>query len=237
MIGTKEKIEYGKQTIEFNLYQEERKTLTINVLPNSDIRIKAPLKNTKGEIIEKIKSKAKWITKQQKYFEQNYFKPAEKNYISGETHLYLGKQYRLKIASGDKNSIKLKNGYFFIEHLNDDKTVFKALLNNWYKKRAKEIFDERLNACYQKFLKYDIQKPDIKILKLKKRWGSYNKKNNTIIINIDCVKVSKACIDYILIHELCHCINYSHNKAFYEILETVCPDWKTTKSKLETIKI
>lgn len=233
MICSKEKIEYGKQVIEFNLYQEDRKTLSINILPNSDIKIKAPLNKNKNEILKKVQMKAKWINKQQKYFEQNYIEPIEKEYVSGETHLYLGRQYRLKVKKSDKNSIKLKNGYFFIESLNDNKIIIKSLLKNWYKKKAIKIYNERLNICYDKFKKFNIEKPDLKIRQLKKRWGSYNKNNNTIVLNSDCIKANKNCIDYIICHELCHCIYYSHDKMFYELLSKFCPEWQKTKEKLE----
>src|SRR5574344_819813 len=169
MICTKEKIEYGKQIIEFNLYQEDRTTLSINVLPNSDVKIKAPLKNNKNEIIKKVKNKAKWIIKQQKYFRENFIDNIEKEYVNGETHLYLGKQYRLKILNLNENSVKLKNGYFFISSLKDDKKVIKILLKKWYKNKAIEIFEKRLNICFEKFKKFEIKKPDLKIRQLKNR--------------------------------------------------------------------
>lgn len=230
MICSKEKIEYGNQVIEFNLYQEERNSLSINVLPNSDVKIKAPIIKNKDEILDKVKNKAKWIIKQQKYFEQIFIEENEKEYVSGETHLYLKKQYRLKINISDKNSVKLKQGYFFINALNNDKTTIKKLLKNWYKEKATEIFEERLNICFEKFKNFNIEKPSLKIRQLNKRWGSYNKSNHTIILNLDCIKANKKFIDYIIYHELCHCIYYSHNKYFYKLLTKICPEWQIIKN-------
>ena len=85
MIATTEKIEYGKEIIEFELLQENRKTLSIEVLPTADIKVKAPENKNKQDIIKKVLKKAKWITKQKQYFNDNYKEPLEKKYVSGES--------------------------------------------------------------------------------------------------------------------------------------------------------
>jgi predicted metal-dependent hydrolase len=237
MSSTKEKIEYGNKIIEFELQLEDRESLVIKVMPNSSIRIKAPLQNSDDEIIEKIKSKAKWIDKQQRYFQENYKTSLEKKYVSGETHLYLGKQYRLKVSEGDSNTVKLKNGYFFVESKNANRINIKKILDNWYKKQARRIFQEQLEACFQRFSKFNIQIPEIKIRNFEKRWGGYSNKNNDIVLNINCIKVPKYCLNYILIHELCHSVHFSHNKKFFELLSAILPDWQKTKTKLEQFEI
>ena len=78
MIVTTEKIEYGKEIIKFELLQEDRKTLSIEVLPTTKIKVKAPESKNKQDIIKKVQNKAKWITKQKRYFVDNYKKPDEK---------------------------------------------------------------------------------------------------------------------------------------------------------------
>lgn len=116
MIATTEKIEYGKEIIEFELLQEDRKTLSIEVLPTTKIKVKAPENKNKQDIIKKIQNKAKWITRQKRYFVDNYKKPDEKKYVSGESFRYLGKQYRLKVIKSNADSVKLKNGYLVVEY-------------------------------------------------------------------------------------------------------------------------
>ena len=133
MIATTEKIEYGKEIIEFELFQENRKTLSIEVLPTSKIRVKAPNNKNKQEILNKIQNKAKWITKQKQYFIENYKEACEKKYVSGECFRYLGKQYRLKVIKSDIDSVKLKNGYLIVEY--NLKTPAK-LINKWYQDKS-----------------------------------------------------------------------------------------------------
>lgn len=232
MIATTEKIEYGKEIIEFELFQESRKTLSIEVMPTSKIRVKAPNNKNKQEILNKIQNKAKWITKQKQYFIENYKESCEKKYVSGECFRYLGKQYRLKVIKSDTDSVKLKNGYLEVQYIL--KTP-KELVDKWYQEKSFYIFNRQLDECYSKFIKYNFNKPILKIRKLKKRWGSYNKEKNIITLNSDVIKSCKTCIDYILIHELCHCVYFKHNKQFYELLEQNFKNWRNVKKKLEEL--
>lgn len=232
MIATTEKIEYGKEIIEFELLQEDRKTLSIEVLPTTKIKVKAPENKNRQDIIKKVQNKAKWITKQKRYFADNYKKTDEKKYVSGECFRYLGKQYRLKVIKSNTDSVKLKNGYLIVEY--NLKTPAK-LINNWYKDKALSTYKKELDKCFQQFITYKVVKPNLNIRKLTKRWGSYNKNSNTITMNIETIKANKDCIDYVIYHELCHCMHFSHNKEFYNLLESKCKDWNQLKYKLETL--
>ena len=234
MIVTTEKIEYGKEVIEFELLQENRKTLSIEVLPTTKIKVKAPESKNKQDIIKKVQNKAKWITKQKRYFVDNYKKPDEKKYVSGECFRYLGKQYRLKVIKSDIDSVKLKNGYLIVEY--NLKTPEK-LINKWYKDKALSTYEKELDKCFKQFIAYKINKPSLKIRKLTKRWGSYNKNSNTITMNIETIKANKDCIDYVIYHELCHCMYFAHNKEFYTLLESKCKYWSKLKNKLETLTL
>lgn len=234
MIATIEKIEYGKETIEFELLQEDRKTLSIEVLPTSKIKVKAPENKNKQDILKKVQKKAKWIKKQKQYFVDNYKKQDEKKYISGECFRYLGKQYRLKVIKSDIDSVKLKNGYLIVEY--NLKTPAK-LINKWYKDKAISVYKKELDKCFQRFTACELVKPTLKIRKLTKRWGSYNKNSNSITMNIETIKANKSCIDYVIYHELCHCLYFSHNKEFYNLLESKCKDWNKLKNKLEKLTL
>ena len=234
MIATTEKIEYGKEIIEFELLQENRKTLSIEVLPTTKIKVKAPKSKNKQDIIKKVQNKAKWIIKQKRYFVDNYKKPVEKKYVSGECFRYLGKQYRLKVIKSDIDSVKLKNGYLAVEYCL--KTPSK-LIDKWYKDKALSTYEKELDKCFKQFIAYKINKPSLKIRKLTKRWGSYNKNSNTITMNIETIKANKDCIDYVIYHELCHCMYFAHNKEFYTLLESKCKYWSKLKNKLETLTL
>lgn len=227
-------ITYGAQEIEFKLELSQRKTIQITVEPDSSVCVKAPNNKEFEEIINRIKNKASWILKQKRYF-LNY-KPdiCERKYISGESHRYLGKQYRLKFITSEENTIKLQNGYFKIFSLNKVDAEFnKNLLNNWYFEHAKVKFQQRLDYCYLKIRKYGIENsPKIQLRKMNKRWGSCTS-DGRIILNLDLIKAPTHCIDYVITHELCHLKYKNHNKDFFNLLSQLMPDWEVRKLKLE----
>lgn len=132
MIATTEKIEYGKEIIEFELLQEDRKTLSIEVLPTTKIKVKAPENKNKQDIIKKFKIKQNGLQGRNDtslIITKNWWK----KYVSGESFRYLGKQYRLKVIKSNADSVKLKNGYLVVEYCL--KTPAK-LINKWYKDKA-----------------------------------------------------------------------------------------------------
>lgn len=225
--------EYGSKTIEYRVFYGDRRTLEIAVLPDCSVVVKAPISSDAKVVQERLHKRSRWILKQLNYFEQFNPKQPARQYIMGETHLYLGKRHRLKIISGDKNSVKLMRGYFVVTCMDDTSTcAVKKLMERWYRAKAEALFADRLNYCWQ-LCKFDgCEKPHLAIRAMKKRWGSLSKKG-TVTLNIELIKAPKECITYVLIHELCHLKFQNHSAGFYKLLESVLPDWEKMKHKLE----
>lgn len=224
---------YGKEIIYFNVFYVDRKTLEIAVHPDGNIVIKAPIGTEYTEVQKKVFKRARWIKKQLDYFGQFNPKTPQRQYIGGETHMYLGRQYRLKIADGEKDGVKLTHGYFFITVKDSpDYEKVKKLLREWYLKRAVVKFSESVERCWTYFDKLNISKPRIQIRSMKKRWGSLSKKGN-LTLNTDLIRAPKDCIDYVVTHELCHLKYHDHSQAFFQLLDRVMPDWEKRKHKLE----
>ncbi len=231
-------ISYGSQEIDFLLELTPRKTLQIIVEPDFSVIVKAPVNKNIKEILDHVKNKAYWIIKQKRYFLN--FKPdlKERQYISGESLRYLGKQYRLKFIDSIENIVKLESSYLKIFTSNKaDTELSKKLLNGWLYNNAKLKFQQRLEFCYYKIRKYDIHEmPIIQIRKLAKRWGSCTP-NRKIVLNLDLIKAPSHCIDYVIMHELCHFKYLNHSKDFFNLLALVMPDWEARKEKLEKIAL
>ena len=224
-------ITYGTREIDFLLELNHRKNLKINVHPDLSVTVKAPSDKSIPSIIEKVKKRASWIIKQKNFFLSLPPPVPERQYISGETHLYLGKQYRLKIIEQQEiETVKLKRGYINIYTKNkNDKENIKNLLNKWYLNHARKQFTHKLKQCYQKTKKYGIEKlPPIQIRKMKTRWGSCTKKGK-ILLNPNLIKTTTHCIEYVITHEICHIKHHNHNKQFYQLLSQVMPDWQQRK--------
>jgi len=227
------KFKYKDIEIAYNLIEQPRKTLAIIVKPTQDIVIKVPESIEQSKIDKFIMKKAIWISKQQKYFSQFNSEDFKKEYVSGESFLYLGRKYKLLIKKAiDKESVVLNKGILQVFTYNSkDSDNIQKLLENWYENKRIKIFDE----CYKKAIKlfgYD-NKFTIKTRKLNKRWGSYLSKNKAIILNPKLIQASRAYVQYVIIHELCHYIHKEHNSKFYELLYSKLPNWKQLKTELE----
>ncbi len=224
---------YGNKAISYNIIFVNRKTLEIAVYPNSLVEVKAPLDTSLESIKRKLHKRAVWILKQLNYFSQ--FKPRtpERRYIRGETHLYLGKQYRLKLKKNKQSDIKLVRGFFQIScgKINNP-IIVKQLMDEWYFSKALIQFNSSFERYWPFFSRLKVKRPRLQIRTMKRRWGSLSK-NGTMTLNIELIKAPKACIDYVIIHELCHLKYHNHSAKFYQLLESITPNWQSIKQKLE----
>lgn len=226
-------VSYGREKIEFSFCQVDRKTLEITVHPNQSVIVKAPPGVEPAEVQKRVAKRARWIIKQRDFFRQFDPRTPVRCYIGGETHLYLGKRYRLKISSGKHDEIKLLKGYFEIQvkgRVSSDK--IKCLLDGWYAKKAATKFRERLDHCWPYFKKLSFSQPKLQIKRLKKRWGSLSARG-MLTLNTDLIRAQRDCIDYVVTHELCHLQCRDHGPKFYKLLEKIMPDWEKRKRRLE----
>ena len=106
---TKDSIQYGATLIEYDIEFVHRKTLGIKVFPDGTVSLKAPINATLDDIRNKVHHRAAWILRQKRYFESFGTPTTERQYISGESHLYLGRQYMLRIKEGEHNAVHYQN--------------------------------------------------------------------------------------------------------------------------------
>ena len=229
-------IEYGSAKFDVSIHFSDRENMSIKVYPDGEVKVSAPSSKSDEVVIAKIRQKAPWILKQVSFF--NLFKPKTppRKFVNGETHLYLGRQYRLKITEADSAYIKLYRGYLYVGLRTVSKEEIEQELGKWYRQRAKSIFDEVLKELLPKFDKYRLPKQDMIIRYMSKRWGSCTV-NGKIVLNPELIKAPKGCIEYVIIHELCHLVHHNHTKAFYDLQSKIMPDWGKWKSKLEQVLI
>ena len=226
-------IQYGNTTIDFSVEWRKRKTMALEVHPNMSVHIIAPLQSSMEQIQEKVNNRASWIIKQQSYFEQFLPRTPKREYVSGETHLYLGKKYILKIRKSENESVKLIGGELFIFCKNPHSTMrVKNLLSGWYRSHCEKRFEDTFQKCLLHFKSFKIDTPNFTIKRMRNRWGSCTPKGQ-IILNPELIRVSSKCLEYVIIHELCHLIQPNHSNEFYKLQESILPDWERWKNKLE----
>lgn len=232
--GQHYEVTFGKQRIPFTLEFRERERLAISVHPDRSVTVAAPKGRTIEDVMERVQRRAEWIAKQRDYFEQ--FRPLTppRQYVAGETHFYLGRQYRLRLIEGNEQSVKLV-GQFLTVCLpdRDDRDRIRKLLDDWYLEHAKDVFARRVEICLQSARSLGLSPPTVVARKMAKRWGSCTKAGR-ILLNTDLVKTPLHCIEYVIMHELCHIKIHDHSPQFYRLLARCMPDWERRKKRLES---
>lgn len=230
----KDCIEYGSVVMEYAVEYRTRKTLGICVHPDGSVEVKAPVEAPLEQIRKHVHRRASWICKQQRYFSSFGIHTPERKYVSGESHLYLGRQYMLRIIDSERNEVQYKGNIIEIEcrHRKDAR----ALLLAWYRKRAEIKFEEYATPLIARFNRYQVKPSAIKLKEMATRWGSCTA-TGQILLNPRLVCAPRICIEYVIIHELCHLVHRNHTKDFYELLTQEMPDWKKWKMKLERLMI
>ena len=227
-------IQYGKTKIDFTVNKSDRKTLAIEVYPDLSINIIAPKDASVSDIKSKVLKRASWIVKQKEYFESFLPRIPERQYVSGETHYYLGRRYLLKVKNENTNIVKLKAGNIFVFTKNNSQVKVKHLLTKWYYMHSEQRFNEIFNDVFTKFSKYNLKTPQLEIKRMKNRWGSCIS-DKKIVLNPELIKAPMKSIEYVITHEICHLIYPNHSKVFYQLLSEKMPDWKKWKTKLENL--
>jgi predicted metal-dependent hydrolase len=225
-------IQYGGTTIAYELAYAPRKTLAICVTPDLRVSVTAPLDTNLEEIAARVRKRAPWIMRQQRELEQYLPKIPPRQYVSGETHRYLGRQYRLKVSEGQPEYVKLARGWLAV--VTPDKTDcqrVQQLVEGWYQQQAERVFPERLRAMQLRFQHLSITEPELRIKDLVARWGSCSG-SGIITLNRKLMQVAKPCIDYVIVHELCHLIEHNHSPRFYLLLDQLLPDWRERRKRL-----
>ncbi len=225
---------YGKYKYEYTKIKEDRKTFRLTVHPDLKVILYVPIDATEERIEDFLKRKWMWLEKQLRFFEKYQRKTYKKEYVSGESLLYLGRQYKLKIRKRSEDTVKLAKGIFNLTtkgNIRDGKKN-RQILENWYEKRRNIKFHERYDIVLDRF-DYDFV-PSLTVRKMKRRWGSFLT-GKKIILNPELIKAPTECIDYVLTHELCHMRYRRHNSDFYTFLKLKIPDWEKVKERLELI--
>ena len=225
---------YGDEKIEFRLERRNRKTLSISVGPDLVTEVVAPADAPLEKIFEKVRKRAPWIRKQLRFFAQFQPRTPERQYVAGETHLYLGRQYRLKVVPHIQQRVKLFRGCIIVQsHKPTERSLTKELVEKWYRERAHIKFRERLAVSQWRFPKPEEFEPKgLVIRQLQQRWGSMTS-GGKLILNPSLIRSSVDAIDYVITHELCHIRFRHHGAEFFQLLDRVMPDWEKRKIKLE----
>ncbi len=228
--------QYGRRRIAYDLQYSTRRTLSIDVHPDLSVVVTAPKDATDEAIQQKLHKRAAWIVQQQRFFENYLPTLPPRRYVSGESHRYLGRQYRLRVHKGKVDCVNLARGQLNV-YMSDptQKSSVKTLVVAWFRQRAQIVFQNVFDQIVTSAERHGIKAQSFELRRMKNRWGSCTQEGR-ILLNPELIIAPKQCIEYAIAHELCHLKEHNHGPRFYRLLSELMPDWEKRREKLNQPK-
>lgn len=230
-------LRYGDRATDYHVAMADRLTtkILIHVHPDGMVEVEAPPNREVADIKAAVQKRARWIFDTLDAAKDARAHALPREYVGGETHFYLGRRYRLKVKEerGVPSSVKLIRGCIEIVAPVADRAAVKRRLDQWYSVRAKQYFQNRLDSIAAD-INWLSTVPEMKLVPMEYQWGSCTP-GGTIHLNPALIRAPRHCIDYVLLHELCHLKEHNHSKRFYALLQTHNPNWAATKAELDRL--
>ncbi len=230
-------LRYGDRSTDYVVRETNRITakLRIHVEPGGAVVVDVPIGTSEGAIRSGVQKRARWIMDHLERFEQFRRHALPRDFQSGETHFYLGRRYKLKLDTEDRSgsSVRLVGGRLEVTLAALDPDSVRIALVRWYRQRAKSYFTHRLERMAAE-LPWVAAAPPIKLLKMKRHWGSCSPKG-AVTLNPALIKAPIHCVEYVLLHELCHLKEHNHSPRFYALLDRHMPAWREAKAELDSL--
>jgi predicted metal-dependent hydrolase len=229
-------LDLGGEQKTYLLRRSSRRTLAISIEPGGQLVVTAPASANISSIEAALHRRRAWILRRAQEVEALPPPPAPREWVSGETHRYLGRQYRLKVRRGSPSSVKLAGQFFRVTVADPaDRACVKRLMERWYREHARATFERRMAQLVQTTPRLRLKEPPpLNVRRMVKRWGSCSPEGR-ILMNVDAVKLPAGCVDYLLMHELCHLRVPNHGSAFWRLLEACMPEWERWRKRLDEV--
>ena len=230
------RIRYGDQIIRFDLRVQadrELQRLSIHVEPNGRVLVDAPPGVAHAAVLAAVRKRSRWISHQVEAALGRRTNLSPRQYVSGESLLYLGRRYRLKVfvQPDARAGACMRAGFVVVTVPDRSVDCVRNALEAWYRLRAREVFAQRLVSVAEP-LRWVRQLPATRLQFMTVQWGSCSPAGR-ITLNPWLVKAPRECIDYVLLHELSHLLHHNHSPKFYRALDRHMPTWRAVKAKLD----
>lgn len=211
--------------LDYRIIYSKRKTIGLTVERDRSIVVRAPVNTSDEAIRQAIEAKKLWLYEKVNHSQKYPPKPMRKEFVTGETLMYLGRHYRLEITDDAEPGVRFQNRFYISRR---QQPVAGPVLREWYMARAREKLTPRIGHFASAM---GVEYERIMISDLKVRWASCTPKNN-LNFNWRIIKAPVYVIDYLIVHELAHLIEPNHSKSFWNIVAVQIPRYAAAKEWL-----
>jgi len=236
--ASRHRFAYGDEVIDFSLRRQPSRTVprvAIHVEPDGRVLVDAPNTAPLADVLTAVKKRSRWISQHVGAAKARLAHVLPREYVSGESLHYLGRRYRLKVIvnAGAMAQARMRGAFIAVTVSEHAAATIRSALDAWYRQRARELFADRLAAVAAP-LRWVKQLPPTRLQFMTVQWGSCSP-SGRITLNPLLVKAPRECVDYVLLHELCHLLHHNHSPRFYRTLDRHMPDWRAVKVKLDNM--
>ncbi len=222
--------------ISFDVHRTRRRTLAIQVHVDGRVVVRAPQRASLREIRGVVREKRDWIDRKRREFAVRSREIQALRRQAETTRYYLGRPYSLQVSLADLEGVRLVNGSMSVAVNNLDPDHVDGVLDAWYRDRAREELGSRIDLCMERVRPLRVRRPEFRYRKMRTQWGSCSSQGR-VTLNTELVKAPWRCIDYVIVHELCHLRELNHSPRYYALLERVMPDWHARREALENLSV
>ena len=234
------RVQFGSALIAYTVERRTRRSLALSVHPDGRLTVAAPQAATAQEIAELVHKRAAWVLTQQERANATPTPAMAPQYRSGESLYHLGRQYRLRVLPGFPGAVSLEPPQLVVTTRDPrNGPAVGRLVERWYREQAQQVLEEvfaRILTQLPPLLFPAAEHPTMRLLHMPRRWGSYVARTNTIQLNPALIKTPRACIEYIIIHELTHLRQPRHDRPFYDLQTRLLPDWQHWEARLQELE-
>ncbi len=219
--------------IPIEIIRSRRRSISIRITAGSKVIVRAPLYLSERKILAFVTEKKGWIEKHLNSAGLRNNKATVVEYRNGSALPWGGRMIPLAVEPGRKGSMVLSDNLFIIFAKDpDDISANRKTAEKWYKTEALKSIEGRLNEKLTELSPYGFRVSHLTVRRMKSRWGSCSS-TGKITLNSMLVLLPPECLDYVIVHELCHLLHRNHGKQFYELLEEIVPDYKKVRKTLK----
>ena len=233
MTGTEiSSITWGGTLLTYTVRRSARrkKTVAVTVDPAGNVLVVAPEGIAIGRIEAIVTRKAEWITRRIRRVREHSPLPSPREFVSGESVLYLGRHYRLKVDSAGRGEAKLRGGWLYVPAgaKGQQTAQVRAALVSWFRRHAAQRLPKRAEAWRSKV---GVPMPRVIVADQQKRWGSCDQRG-AIRLNWRIMQAPMRLIDYVVVHELVHLRHRGHGRDYWQAVGRVMPDYERRREEL-----
>ena len=218
-------------------YQHEVKSvknINIRIRPDMTVYVSSNPQIELSEVEKVLAEKKTYIfAALDRYAEMKKYASHEREYVSGESFRFLGRDLRLKVTLGEKNAVDTDGLYLFLTVKKDNEELKKRTVEQWFAKTCEREIGSICREIYRYFEKYNVEFPQIRFRSMVSRWGSCQAKRKVLTFNLRLIEMPKICVEYVVLHEFVHFLQANHSKRFYALMTMFMPDWKERAQLLE----